>query len=74
MCRRKEKERVIEILKGEFDKGEKGMYVDMESDGDAFGIENFVEEEEMEVGIGEKVLVCGDEVGEKNMFALTEES
>lgn len=62
------------VFKGEVDEGGKEMYAEMGNDGDNFGKEGFVEGGEMEVGNGADVFVCGDEIGEKNVFAISEKT
>lgn len=50
------------------------MYPDMEIGGVGFEREEIVEGGEMAVRMGAKKLFCGDEVGEKNLFAFMEET
>lgn len=61
-------------LKREIDKVREGVCVDRRNDGDSSGREEIVEGEGVEVRTGAKLLFCGDGVGEKKFFALTDEN
>lgn len=52
----------------------KGMYADLRNDGYGSGREEIVERKETEAGTGVKVLVCGDETGEENVFPFMHET
>lgn len=54
------------VFKREAEIEEKRMYTDMRNSRDVFGREDIMEEARMGVKTAEKVLICGDEVGEKS--------
>lgn len=57
-----------ELLKKEVEEGGEGMCVD------GFEIEQIVEGGEREVTFSEKVLACGDEIGENDTPTVTDET
>lgn len=63
-----------EVLKRETDGREEKMYVDLKSDGDRFGKEEIEKTEEMSLNICGKIYVCDDRLGEKNLFAITDDT
>lgn len=50
------------------------MYANMRNGGDGSGTEKIAKGGEMGVRVGAKEFVCGDEVGEKDLFAITLET
>lgn len=63
-----------EVIKRDLDKREEEMYADMESDGDRVERKEIVMGEKLEARIGAKAFVCGDEVGERGVFAITDKT
>lgn len=64
----------MDIFKRKIDKGEERSYADMGNDGEGFGEEEIVEEGERGVGIDVRIAIRRDEVGEKNVFAIMDDT
>lgn len=62
-----------EVFEREFDEEQERTYALTGNNRNGFGKEKILEEEEMGRKIGAKAVVCGDEVGEENAFAITDE-
>lgn len=62
------------IFKRKIGEREQEMYGDMGNDGDGSGREQIVQVREMGVRTAGKVFVCGDEISEKDMFAVADET
>lgn len=63
-----------EDIKNEVHEEEERLYADMRNIEDSFGTEEIVEGEEMRRKTGTKNFVCGEEVREEDVFALTDET
>lgn len=62
------------LSKKDTEEGEEGMCATMGDDEDGLGREKITERNELKVRTGAKAFVCGDEVGEENVFTVTDDS
>lgn len=63
-----------EVLRREADEEKEEMHADIETDGGGLGKEEILKASEMGMRTGTRVFFCRDEVGEKNVFAITDEN
>lgn len=68
MCEGRGGVRRREIFNREVDERGEEMYANMENSEDGFKEEKILEREEMRVRIVAEVLVCGDKIGENDLF------
>lgn len=73
MCERREGVNRSDVFKREVHYKAKGVYANIENGGDGYGGEEIVEGGRMEVRMGAKGFVCGDENREEDVSAITDE-